>query len=59
VRARFVCQPEAGQRYSGQSDAEFLQRLAPGGRLGQSLGQFIEFVVHVFPFRVFVALLRL
>jgi hypothetical protein len=29
---------------------EFLERLPPCNRLGQTFGQFIEFVVHTFPF---------
>jgi hypothetical protein len=49
-RARFVCQPEASQRHTTQAGTEFLERLPPGGGLGQSLGQFIEFVVHTCPF---------
>jgi hypothetical protein len=50
ARPRFVREPEAGQRHGGQADSEFLQRLPPGDGLGHSLGQFIEFVVHTFPF---------
>jgi len=38
-----------------QADAESLYRLPPCDRLGQSLGQFIEFVVHNFPFVLFFA----
>jgi hypothetical protein len=49
-RIRPACQPEAGQRYAGQADAELLERLPPGGCLGQCLGQFIEFAIHTFPF---------
>src|SRR5262245_53923799 len=45
-----VRQPETGQRHPGQADAKLFQRLPAGGRLGQRLGQFIEFVVHNFPF---------
>jgi hypothetical protein len=51
-----VCQPEAGQGHSGQANAEFLERLPSAGGLGQSLGQFIEFVTHTFPFVLFVFL---
>jgi hypothetical protein len=43
-------QPEAGQRHAGKTDAELLQRRAARDRLGQPLGEFIELVVHVFPF---------
>jgi hypothetical protein len=46
---RFVRQAEAGQRHSGQAGAESLQRLSPRGRLGQSFGQLIELITHVFP----------
>jgi hypothetical protein len=49
-RLCLIRQAEAGQRQAGQADAESLQRLPPCCRLGQSLGQFIEFVVHTFPF---------
>jgi hypothetical protein len=50
--ARFppICQAEAGQRHAGQADAKFLQRLPPRCCLSQLLGQFIEFVIHTFPF---------
>src|SRR5437773_2674913 len=45
-----VRQPEAGRRHAGQAGAEFLQRCAARDRLRQALGEFIELVVHVFPF---------
>jgi hypothetical protein len=45
-----VRQSEAGQRHAGEADAEFLHRRAARDRLGQVLGEFIEFVVHTFPF---------
>jgi hypothetical protein len=48
-----VRQPEGGQRHAGQPNAESLQRLPPRYGLGQSFGQFIEFIIHNFPF-VFV-----
>jgi hypothetical protein len=51
ARLRVIRQPKAGQRHSGQADAEFLQRLPPCYRLGQSFGQFIEFVIHKLSFR--------
>jgi len=47
---RLVRQPEAGQRHACEADAEFLQRPAPRNRLGQVFGEFIELVVHTFPF---------
>jgi hypothetical protein len=47
---RFVRQPEAGQRHAGETDAEFLERRAARDRLGQAFGEFIEFVIHTFPF---------
>jgi hypothetical protein len=43
-------QPEAGQRNAAQGEAEFFQRLPARDGLGQSLGQFIEYVVHDLPF---------
>jgi hypothetical protein len=46
----FVRQPKAGECHAGQADAEFLQCRAARDRLGQALGEFIELVVHVFPF---------
>jgi len=49
---RFVRQPEAGQRHPREADAEFLQRCAAGDGLGKALGEFIEFIVHTFPFCV-------
>jgi hypothetical protein len=49
-----VCQPEAGERHAGEADAEFLQRRAPRDRLGHAFGEFIEFVVHIFPSHVVV-----
>jgi len=53
---RFVRKPQAGQRHAGEADAEFLQRRASRDRLGEALGEFIELVVHTFPFAfVFVA----
>ena len=45
---RFIRQPEAGQRHPGEAEAEFLQRRAARDRLGQTLGEFIELVVHNF-----------
>jgi hypothetical protein len=49
-RLRLIRQAEASQRHASQADAEFLERLPPCGCLGQSLSQFIEFVIHTFPF---------
>src|SRR6266498_4471020 len=45
-----VRQPQRRQRDTREAEAEFLERPAPRDRLGQALGQFIEFVVHNFPF---------
>jgi len=42
----FRRKPDAGQRHAGQAEAEFLQSRAACDRLGQALGEFIEFVVH-------------
>ena len=50
LRFRPVCQPEAGQRHACQAEAEFPERLPARDRLGQAFGEFIEFVVHTFPF---------
>ena len=55
---RPVCQPETGQRHAGEADAEFLQRGAARDRLGHILGEFIESIIHTFPFIV-VLLIRL
>src|SRR5437867_10315683 len=44
-------------RTAGRSEAEFLQSPAPRDGLGQALGQFIEFVMHNFPFVLFLGLL--
>ena len=41
-------QPQRGQRDTREAEAEFLERPAAGDGLGQTLGQFIEFVVHNF-----------
>jgi hypothetical protein len=45
-----VRQPDAGQRHAGEARAEFLHRLPARDRLGEALCQFIEFIVHAFPF---------
>ena len=50
ARLRLVRQPKTGQRHARETDAEFLQRPAARDRLSQAFGQFIEFVVHNFPF---------
>ena len=56
LRLRLVREPEAGQRHAGEADAESLQRRAARDRLGQALGEFIEWVVHTYPFvRLFLA----
>ena len=43
-------QPQQGQRYTREAEAEFLQRTTACDGFGQALGQLIEFVVHNFPF---------
>jgi hypothetical protein len=49
-----VCQTEAGQGHAGETQTELLQRRAPRGGSGQTLGEFIELVVHTFfPFFLF------
>jgi hypothetical protein len=47
---RDIRQPKTRQRHATQRDAKLFQRLPSSGRLGQFLGQFIEFFVHDFPF---------
>jgi hypothetical protein len=50
ARLRLVRQAKTRQRHAGEADTEFLQRCAPRDRLGHALGEFIELVVHTFPF---------
>ena len=50
ISLRLVRQPKAGQRHAGEAAAEFPQRAAARDRLGHALGEFIEFVVHIFLF---------
>src|SRR5947199_305041 len=38
------------QRHAGEAEAEFLQRKAARDRLSHTFGQFIEYVLHIFPF---------
>src|SRR5215831_18206612 len=45
-----IRQPKQRQRDACEPHTEFFQRPAAANGLGQSLGQFIEFVVHNFPF---------
>jgi hypothetical protein len=50
-----IHEPEARQRHTGQTNAEFLQRLPPRDKLSHVFSQFIEFVVHIlFSFLLFV-----
>ena len=43
------CSPgQTGQCHAGEADAELLQRRAARDGLSQTLGEFIEFVVHNF-----------
>jgi hypothetical protein len=53
-RFRHICQAEAGQGHPNQASAEFLERLPACCGLGQTFGQFIEFVFILFPFVLFV-----
>src|SRR5262249_14598803 len=48
VCLRIVREPQAGERHTGKADTEFFQRSPARDRLGQALGEFIEFVVHFF-----------
>jgi hypothetical protein len=57
LRLRLVCEPETGQRHADEADAEFLQRATARVGLGQALGEFIESVVHTFPFVCLVGLI--
>jgi hypothetical protein len=43
-------QTKRGYQRRRQADAEPAERLSARNRLGQFLGQFIEFIVHNFPF---------
>jgi hypothetical protein len=45
-----LCQSQRCKYDSGEPDAKLLQRAAAGDGLSHSFGQFIEFVVHNFPF---------
>jgi len=47
---RLVRQPEGGEHDTREAGAEFLQRPSARDGLGQALGQFIEFIIHNFPF---------
>src|SRR5262249_31650 len=49
-RLCLVRQPQRGQGDTREAEAEFLQRSAPRDRLSHSFGQFIEFIIHNFPF---------
>ena len=53
ARLGHACQAKAGQRHASEADAEFLQRRAACDGLGHAFCDFIEFIVHNFPF-VFV-----
>jgi len=53
-----VRQPEAGERHAREADTESLQCRAARDGLGHALCEFIEFVVHTFPFVVFGLVLR-
>jgi hypothetical protein len=55
VRLGLIRQPKVGQRHAGEADAEFLQRGTTCYRLHRGLREFIELVVHVFPFFVLVS----
>src|SRR5690242_11648572 len=46
----FVCHAQCRQCDTCETDAEFLQRPAPRDWLSHSFSQFIEFIVHNFPF---------
>jgi hypothetical protein len=53
-----IRQPQPRQRHSSQTYTELLKRLPPSDRLGQSFGQFIEFVIHTFPIVCLFVLFR-
>ena len=52
-----ITQAHRGERGRREPDAKPSQRLTARDGLGQSLGQFIEFVAHNFPFVLGFALL--
>ena len=54
---RFSRKPEARQRHSGDTDAEFFQRCAARDGLGEDLSEFIELVVHKISFILHFVLL--
>jgi hypothetical protein len=54
ARLHIACEPQCRKRYTREADAEFFQRPAARNGLGQTLGEFIEFVVHNFSFRLTV-----
>jgi hypothetical protein len=43
-------QPETCERHAGETDTEFLECGAARGGLGHGFSEFIEFVIHTFPF---------
>jgi hypothetical protein len=56
ARLRPLRQPETGQRHACEAEAEFLQRSAARDRLGYTLREFVEFIIHsvpLFPFSGF------
>ena len=46
----FVRQPKRREREAREAEADFLQRCAARDGLREALGEFIELVVHNFPF---------
>jgi hypothetical protein len=54
TRHGLVRQPERSQQPQSDSTAQTPERLPARGGLGQTFGQFIELVVHSFPFVRFV-----
>jgi hypothetical protein len=50
IGARVTRKTQEGQRKSRETDAEFVQRCASRYGLSQIFCQFIEFVIHNFPF---------
>jgi len=49
-RLRLVRQPETGQRHAAEADAEFHQRRPARERSGQALGEFVELMIHNYPY---------
>jgi hypothetical protein len=54
ISLRLVRQSKHSQRNPGEADGEFLQRPPACDGLSHSFRNFVEFIVHNFPFVLFV-----